>query len=70
MNRLYGLGEYANPIDARERGLVVPKTTPQSQPQGFDARSDGMNRLYGLGEYAAPVVADFDRSRSFARTSR
>ena len=61
MNRLYGLGEYANPIDARERALVVPKTTPQSQPQGFDARSDGMNRLYGLGEYAAPVVADFDR---------
>ena len=61
MNRLYGLGEYANPIDARERGLVVSKTTPQSQPQGFDARSDGMNRLYGSAEYAAPVVADFDR---------
>jgi hypothetical protein len=62
LNRLYGLGEYANPIDARERALVVPKTTPQPvQSQGFDARSDGMNRLYGLGEYAAPVVADFDR---------
>jgi hypothetical protein len=62
LNRLYGLGEYSNPIDARERALVVPKTTPVvSQPQGFDARSDGMNRLYGLGEYAAPVVADFDR---------
>ena len=61
LNRLYGLGEYANPIDARERGLVVSKATPQPQPQGFDARSDGMNRLYGLGEYAAPVVADFDR---------
>lgn len=59
LNRLYGLGEYSNPIDARERALVVPKTTPQ--PQGFDARSEGMNRLYGLGEYAAPVVADFDR---------
>ena len=61
LNRLYGLGEYSNPIDARERALVVPKTTPVSQPQGFDARSDGMNRLYGLGEYASPVVADFDR---------
>jgi len=61
LNRLYGLGEYSNPIDARERALVVPKTTPQ--PQGFDARSDGMNRLYGLGEYSAPVVADFDRFR-------
>jgi hypothetical protein len=61
MNRLCGLGEYANPIDARERALVVPKTTPVSQRQGFDARSDGLNRLYGLGEYAAPVVADFDR---------
>ncbi len=59
LNRLYGLGEYSNPIDARERALVVPKTTPPQQ--GFDARSDGMNRLYGLGEYSAPVVADFDR---------
>ena len=60
LNRLYGLGEYSNPLDARERALVVPKTAPQ--PQGFDARSDGMNRLYGLGEYASPVVAD-DRFR-------
>ena len=63
LNRLYGLGEYSNPTDARERALLVPKTTPQQpQPQGFDARSDGMNRIYGLGEYAAPVVAD-DRFR-------
>ena len=63
LNRLYGLGDYANPIDARERALLVPKTTPQPvQSQGFDARSEGMNRLYGLGEYAPPVVAD-DRFR-------
>jgi len=61
LNKLYGLGEYMNPIDARERALVVPKTaTPQ--PQGFDARSDGLNRIYGLGKYASPVVAD-DRFR-------
>jgi len=62
LNRLYGLGEYSNAIDARERALSVPKTSaPQSQ--GYDARSDGLNRLYGLGKYASPVVADFDRFR-------
>ena len=42
-------------LDARERALVVPKTAPQ--PQGFDARSDGLNRLYGLGEYSNPIDA-------------
>jgi hypothetical protein len=65
MNRLYGLGEYANPIDLRERGLVEKSQaqTKVEQPvAGFDARSDGMNRIYGLGEYAPPVVAD-DRFR-------
>lgn len=63
MNRLYGLGEYANPIDGRERALVE-KGQPQTQPsgQGFDARSDGLNRMYGLGDYAPAVVAD-DRFR-------
>ncbi|HJR94921.1 MAG TPA: hypothetical protein VJ807_05745 [Gaiellaceae bacterium] len=63
MNRLYGLGEYANPVDLRERALVErPGRTTSEQSVGFDARSDGLNRLYGLGEYAAPVVAD-DRFR-------
>jgi hypothetical protein len=63
LNRLYGLGEYANPLDLRERALVErPTGTVREQPAGFDARSDGLNRLYGLGEYAAPVVAD-DRFR-------
>lgn len=63
MNRLYGLGEYANPIDLRERAMVERPGTTTKEPQvGFDARSDGLNRLYGLGEYAAPVVAD-DRFR-------
>jgi hypothetical protein len=51
----------SNMLDARERALGVAKTTPQ--PQGYDARSDGLNRQYGLGEYASPVVADFDRFR-------
>lgn len=59
MNRLYGLGEYANPIDLRERGLVEKSQTKVDQPPaGFDARSDGLNRIYGLGEYAPSVVAD------------
>jgi len=65
MNRLYGLGEYANPIDLRERAMVErpgTSTSTSEQSAGFDARSDGLNRLYGLGEYAAPVVAD-DRFR-------
>jgi hypothetical protein len=63
MNRLYGLGEYANPIDLRERAMVERPGTTTKEPQaGFDARSDGLNRLYGLGEYSAPVVAD-DRFR-------
>jgi hypothetical protein len=63
MNRLYGLGEYANPIDLRERALVErPGKTETVQQAGFDARSEGLNRLYGLGEYAPPVVAD-DRFR-------
>lgn len=63
LNRLYGLGEYANPIDSRERGLVEKgQIKPERSGAGFDARSEGMNRLYGLGEYAAPVVAD-DRFR-------
>ena len=63
MNRLYGLGEYANPVDLRERAMVErPGRTTSEQSSGFDARSDGLNRLYGLGEYAAPVVAD-DRFR-------
>jgi hypothetical protein len=60
MNRLYGLGEYANPIDLRERALVEKPGAEQTTV--FDARSDGLNRLYGLGEYAPPVVAD-DRFR-------
>ena len=64
LNRLYGLGEYANAIDSRERALVErPSQTTSVQPVGgFDARSDGMNRLYGLGTYEAPVVGD-DRFR-------
>ena len=63
MNRLYGLGEYASPVDLRERAMVErPSTTTSEQSVGFDARSDGLNRLYGLGEYAAPYVAD-DRFR-------
>jgi hypothetical protein len=63
LNRLYGLGEYANPIDLRERGLIEKSQTRVEQPAaGFDARSDGMNRIHGLGEYAPPVVAD-DRFR-------
>ncbi len=65
MNRLYGLGEYANPIDVRERALVEKgQAEAQQQPSGpgYDARSEGMNRLYGLGEYAPAVVAD-DRFR-------
>jgi hypothetical protein len=63
LNKLYGLGEYANPIDLRERALVEgPGGTRTEEHVGFDARSDGLNRLYGLGEYAAPVVAD-DRFR-------
>ena len=65
MNRLYGLGEYANPIDLRERGLVEKsqaQTKVEQPTAGFDARSDGLNRIYGLGEYAPSVVAD-DRFR-------
>jgi hypothetical protein len=62
MNRLYGLGEYANPVDLRERAMVERPGTTTTEQGGFDARSDGLNRLYGLGEYAAPVVAD-DRFR-------
>lgn len=65
LNRLYGLGEYANPIDSRERALVAKSqvSAPQPQPaEGFDARSDGLNRMYGLGDYAPAVVAD-DRFR-------
>ena len=63
MNRLYGLGEYANPIDLRERALVErPGRTTSEQQVGFDARSEGLNRLYGLGDYAPAVVAD-DRFR-------
>ena len=62
LNRLYGLGEYANPIDLRERALVERPGRETTQPAGFDARSEGLNRLYGLGEYAPPVVAD-DRFR-------
>jgi hypothetical protein len=63
MNRLYGLGEYANPIDLRERGLVEKSQVKVEQSTaGFDARSDGLNRIYGLGEYAPSVVAD-DRFR-------
>ena len=63
MNRLYGLGEYANPVDLRERAMVErPGRTTSEQSSGFDARSEGLNRLYGLGEYSAPVVAD-DRFR-------
>jgi hypothetical protein len=63
LNKMYGLGEYANPIDRRERGLVEKSQANNVQPTaGFDARSDGLNRLYGLGEYAPPVVAD-DRFR-------
>jgi len=64
LNRLYGLGEYSNRVDLRERALVE-KGQPQPQQssgQGFDARSDGLNRLYGLGDYAPAVVAD-DRFR-------
>jgi hypothetical protein len=63
LNRLYGLGEYANPIDSRERALVEKSQTKPEQPvTGFDARSDGLNRIYGLGKYEAPVVGD-DRFR-------
>jgi hypothetical protein len=63
MNRLYGLGDYANPIDLRERALVErPGRTATVQQAGFDARSEGLNRLYGLGDYAPAVVAD-DRFR-------
>jgi hypothetical protein len=63
LNRLYGLGEYANPIDLRERGLVEKSQQKVDQSGGgFDARSDGLNRIHGLGEYAPPVVAD-DRFR-------
>jgi hypothetical protein len=63
LNRMYGLGEYANSIDSRERALVEKSQTTTQQPVvGFDARSDGMNRLYGLGKYEAPVVGD-DRFR-------
>lgn len=63
MNRLYGLGEYANPVDLRERALVErPGRTETETQVGFDARSEGLNRLYGLGEYAPAVVAD-DRFR-------
>jgi hypothetical protein len=65
MNRLYGLGEYANPIDLRERGLVEKsqaQTKVEQPTAGFDARSDGLNRIYGLGEYAPSIVAD-DRFR-------
>jgi hypothetical protein len=65
MNRLYGLGEYANPIDLRERAMVerpAASTSTGEQSVGFDARSEGLNRLYGLGDYAPAVVAD-DRFR-------
>lgn len=65
LNRMYGLGEYANPIDVRERALVEKgQAESRQQPSGaaFDARSEGMNRLYGLGEFAPAVVAD-DRFR-------
>jgi hypothetical protein len=63
LNRLYGLGEYGNSIDRRERGMVEKSQPKVEQPAvGFDARSDGLNRLYGLGEYAPSVVAD-DRFR-------
>jgi hypothetical protein len=59
LNRLYGLGDYANPIDVRERALVEKSQTKPGPPvTGFDARSDGLNRIYGLGKYAPPVVAD------------
>ena len=40
-------------LNARERALVLTS----SQPNGFDARSDGLNRLYGLGEYSSPIDA-------------
>ncbi len=65
LNRLYGLGEYANPIDARERALVAKSQVQPPQQRsgpGFDARSEGLNRMYGLGDYAPAVVAD-DRFR-------
>ena len=66
MNRLYGLGEYANPIDLRERGLVEKsqaQTKVEQPAAGFDARSDGLNRIYGLGEYAPSVVAAISSGR-------
>lgn len=74
LNRLYGLGEYSNAVDSRERALVEKSQTKTEQPvTGFDARSDGLNRLYGLGEYAPPVVADdrfqIDQSNVPASTS-
>ena len=64
LNRLYGLGEYANPIDRRERALVEKsQTKPEQQVvSGFDAWSDGLNRMYGLGEHAPAGVGD-DRFR-------
>ena len=62
MNRLYGLGEYANPIDLRERALVERPGRTETGTQVGSARSEELNRLYGLGDYAPAVVAD-DRFR-------
>jgi hypothetical protein len=56
----------SNMLDARERALGVAKTTPQ--PQGFDARSDGLNRLYGLGEYSNMLDAR-ERALGVAKTT-
>jgi hypothetical protein len=61
LNRLYGLGEYANPIDRGERALV--ESSKATEPvSGSHARSNALNRIHGLGEYARPIIAD-DRVR-------
>jgi hypothetical protein len=64
LNRLYGLGEYASPIDRRERALVEKSVVQPTEPVAeFDARSDGLNRIHGLGAYAPREIVVDDRFR-------
>ena len=69
LNRLYGLGEYANPIDARERALVVPKTS-QPQLQGFEPGATASTACTGSASTPLPSSLTSIASASIRRTLR